>query len=66
MMTGRFAYSTMNSFFGNMEAAMCATVTPPYKDSVNQIVDRSNTVYNLVSALQLGRPAALSVMPFSV
>ena len=26
----------------------------------------ADTVYNLVSALQLGRPAALSVMPFSV
>ena len=45
-MTGRFAYSTMNSFFGNMEAGICATVTPPYKNSVNQIVIRSNTVIN--------------------
>ena len=30
-MIGRFAHSTMNSFFGNMEAGMCATVTPPIK-----------------------------------
>ena len=65
-MKGKVTYSTVNSFFGNMEAGMCATVTPPCKNSVNQIVIRSNTVYNLVSALQLGRPAALSVMPFSV
>ena len=45
-MTGKVTYSTMNSFFGNMEAGMCATVTPPYKNSVNQIVIRSNTVIN--------------------
>ena len=56
-MTGRFAYSTMNSFFGNMEAGMCATVTPPYKNSVNQIVDCNYTViisyrrYNLADLL---------------
>ena len=52
-MTGKVTHSTMNSFFGNMEAGMCATVTPPYKNSVNQIVIRSNTVYKLVSALHL-------------
>ena len=45
-MTGKVTHSTMNSFFGNMEAGMCATVTPPYKNSVNQIVIRSNTVIN--------------------
>ena len=38
-MTGKVTYSTMNSFLGNMEAGMCATVTPPYKNPVNQIVD---------------------------
>ena len=45
-MTGRFAYSAMNSFFGNMEAGMCATVTPPYKNPENQIINRNNTVIN--------------------
>ena len=56
-MTGKVTYSTMNSFFGNMEAGICAIVTPPYKNSVNQIVIRSNTViisyrrYNLADLL---------------
>jgi hypothetical protein len=56
VMIGRFAHSTMNSFFGNMEAGMCATVTPPYKNPVNQIVDRNSTVNKLVSALHLADP----------
>ena len=30
-MTGKVTHSTMNSFFGNIEAGMCATVTPPVK-----------------------------------
>ena len=56
-MTGKVTYSAMNSFFGNMEAGMCATVTPPYKNPVNQIVDRNHTViisfrrYNLADLL---------------
>ena len=52
-MTGKVTYSAMNSFFGNMEAGLCATVTPPYKNPVNQIVDRYNTVHKFVSALHL-------------
>ena len=56
-MTGKVTHSTMNSFFGNMEAGMCATVTPPpYKIAHNQIVDCSNTVIKLVLALHLADP----------
>ena len=55
-MTGKVTYSTMNSFFGNMEAGMCATVTPPYKNSVNQIVIRSNTVINSYRRYNLAAP----------
>ena len=31
VMTGKVTYSTVNNFFGNMEAGMCATATPPVK-----------------------------------
>lgn len=56
MNTGKVTYGTMKNFLRDLEVVLDATVTPPYKNPVNQIVDCNSTVYKLVSALHLADP----------
>ena len=54
MKTGRFTYGNSFISYANASESLLAMLTPPYKQSYNQIVSRSNAALSHILALPLG------------
>ena len=53
-MTGRFTYGNSFISYANASGSLLAMLTPPYNQSYNQIVSRSNAALSHILALPLG------------